>query len=199
MFKNIKVGSGFIVAAVAFALCACPATAQASWGKKGRGYPHHERYPNGRLTFALPHGSIAIGFGGRNYYYSEGLFYKPGIREYIVVPPPSGAVVYAIPAGYNQVAVDGTTYYVYNGVYYSRVAQGYQVIQPPAPVVLDPSMVSVGAAKVEQQAFTINIPNADGGYSAVIVTRSAKGYVGPQGEFYPEFPKVAQLQVMYGK
>jgi len=24
-------------------------------------------------------------------------------------------------------------------------------------------------------------------------------YVGPQGEYYPEFPKIFQLQMMYGK
>jgi len=38
-----------------------------------------------------------------------------------------------------------------------------------------------------------------GGYNAVVLKPSGKGYVGPQGEFYSEFPKVSQLQLMYGK
>ena len=47
--------------------------------------------------------------------------------------------------------------------------------------------------------FTVNIPNDHGGYTAVIIKRSGNGFTGPQGEFYPEFPKVSQLRVMYGK
>jgi len=47
--------------------------------------------------------------------------------------------------------------------------------------------------------FTVNIPNDHGGYTAVVIKRSANGFIGPQGEYYPEFPKVFQLKVMYGK
>jgi hypothetical protein len=48
-------------------------------------------------------------------------------------------------------------------------------------------------------AITVNIPNNKGGYTAVVLKRSGNGFVGPQGEFYSEFPKVSQLQTMYGK
>jgi len=47
--------------------------------------------------------------------------------------------------------------------------------------------------------ITLNIPNATGGYSAVLIKKSGKGFIGPQGEFYPEFPKVSVLKVLYGK
>jgi hypothetical protein len=46
--------------------------------------------------------------------------------------------------------------------------------------------------------FTVNIPNRRGGYTPVVIKRSGDGYVGPQGEYYPEFPKVFQLEMMYG-
>ena len=46
-------------------------------------------------------------------------------------------------------------------------------------------------------SFTVNIPNAQGGYTAVVIQKTANGYLGPQGEYYPSFPSVAQLQVMY--
>ena len=78
-----------------------------------------------------------------------------------------------------------------------------------APVVTQPSAVvalpaaTIPQATMEQEAadgsFTVNITNARGGYTAVIIKRSGNGFVGPQGEFYAEFPKVAQLQAMYGK
>lgn len=47
--------------------------------------------------------------------------------------------------------------------------------------------------------FTVNVPNDRGGYTAVVIKRSGNGFTGPQGEFYPEFPKVSQLKIMYGK
>jgi hypothetical protein len=47
--------------------------------------------------------------------------------------------------------------------------------------------------------FTVNIPNKHGGYTAVVIKRSGNGFTGPQGEYYPEFPKVFQLEMMYGK
>ena len=49
----------------------------------------------------------------------------------------------------------------------------------------------------DYDTFTVNVPNADGGYTALIIKKSADGYIGPQGEYYPHFPSVAQLQVMY--
>lgn len=50
------------------------------------------------------------------------------------------------------------------------------------------------------EAFTLNIPNEQGsGYVTVIIKRSGTGFTGPQGEYYPEFPKVTQLQAMYSK
>jgi len=58
----------------------------------------------------------------------------------------------------------------------------------PAPVLLAPP-----------DEFTVNIPNNHGGYTAVVIKRSGNGFTGPQGEFYPEFPKVSQLEIMYGK
>jgi len=47
--------------------------------------------------------------------------------------------------------------------------------------------------------ITLNIPNKTGGYSAVLIKKSGNGFIGPQGEFYPEFPKVSVLKVLYAK
>ena len=48
-------------------------------------------------------------------------------------------------------------------------------------------------------SITVNIPNYRGSYTPVTLKRSGSGFIGPQGEFYTEFPKVSQLIVMYGK
>ncbi|MBF0387430.1 MAG: hypothetical protein HQL20_06195 [Candidatus Omnitrophica bacterium] len=197
--------NGLIVFLVMFAMGVSlffSAPADAWWGGRGhdRGYPRHERYPAGRLAVELPHGFIEIGFGGRRYYYNSGLFYTHSVREYVVVPPPEGIVVYQIPEGWHRVMIDGQTYYSFNGVYYTQIPQGYRVVQPPAPVVVEPTIVAVNSVpEPVSQDFTVNIPDKKGKYVTVVIKRSADGFIGPQGEFYPEFPKVAQLQAMYLK
>jgi hypothetical protein len=73
----------------------------------------------------------------------------------------------------------------------------------PAPAVagqMEPATVAQPApVAVSEGSFPINVPNQSGGYTLVVIKRSGTGFVGPQGEYYPEFPSVAQLQVMYGK
>ena len=51
----------------------------------------------------------------------------------------------------------------------------------------------------QQNEFTVNIPNDRGGYTTVLIKRSGNGFTGPQGEYYPEFPTVAQLKIIYRK
>jgi hypothetical protein len=199
MLNMLKIAAVVVCAGLIFLYDPTQALA---WGGRDRdgghqNYPHSRSYPYGRLTVEMSHGAISFGSGSGRYYYDSGLFYRPYQREYIVVPPLSGAVVYQIPAQYNQVVIDGVVYYTYNGVYYTRVAQGFQVIQPPA-VVGDAATVSASAAPDEEEIFTVNILLAKGGYKAVIIKRDGAGFQGPQGEFYPEFPKVEQLKVMYG-
>jgi len=47
-------------------------------------------------------------------------------------------------------------------------------------------------------SFTVNVPNAQGGYTAIAIQSSGNGYVGPKGEYYSSFPSVLQLQAAYG-
>ena len=55
------------------------------------------------------------------------------------------------------------------------------------------------APAAQGENFTVNIPNNKGSYTPVTMTRSGTGFIGPQGEYYPEFPKIKQLKEMYGK
>jgi hypothetical protein len=124
------------------------------------------------------------------YYSSPEPYYYPG---YATVSSPS----------FQPVLVNGVTYYVNNGTYYLYTQYGYQAVPAPggmsAPVVQTTTQVTTSPASDTADAITVNVPNGKGGYTAVVLKRSGTGFVGPQGEFYPEFPKVAQLQVVYGK
>jgi len=61
---------------------------------------------------------------------------------------------------------------------------------PPIPIANPP---------VKPGEYVVNIPNRLGGFNAVVITKSGDGYKGPNGEYYPEFPKIFQLQMKYGK
>ena len=150
------------------------------------------------------HGYVDVNLGvwpgpyyGYPYYPYADPYYYPG---YAVVTT----------SNYQPVVVNGVTYYVNNGVYYLYTQYGYQAVATPAGVtspvvvqtatVMAPSPVAPVAAVVDtDDSYTINVPNDKGGYNAVLLKRSGKGFTGPQGEFYPDFPKVSQLKLMYGK
>jgi hypothetical protein len=62
-----------------------------------------------------------------------------------------------------------------------------------------PALTAVAATPVVQpEEFIVNIPNAHGGYNEVVIKKYGDGYKGPFGEYYPEFPKIFQLQMKYG-
>ena len=130
-----------------------------------------------------------------------------------------GSVVASLPPYYNTVYYGGVPYYYYDGIYYRPAPSGYMVVQAPpvaAPVMVQqqPVMVAqptvsmpIESTNVTQAAspvmqgepIAVNVPNYKGGYTSVTLTRSGTGFVGPQGEYYPEFPKIKQLKEMYGK
>jgi len=97
-------------------------------------YHHDHYYPApGGVIGALPGGSISIGFGGDNYFFNAGVWFRPAGGRFLVVAPPVGIVIPVLPPGYVTVTLGGMPYYYANGVYYSGPGpQGYVVVQPPA-------------------------------------------------------------------
>ena len=70
------------------------------------------------------------------------------------------------------------------------------IVAQPAPVVVAQTPPSV---TYSGDTVTVNVPNSNGTFMAVVLKRSGNGYVGPQGEYYDQIPTTAQLQAMYGK
>lgn len=161
-------------------------------------------------SYAYWHGhsyvGVNIGVWPGSYYYGDP-YYHHYYDPYYADPYYYPATVVVASSNYQPVVVNGVTYYVNNGVYYVYTQYGYQAVSTPVatsqPVVQVPTVVAstptVSTAASTDDSITINIPNNKGGYSAVLLKRSGNGFIGPQGEFYSEFPKVSQLQVMYGK
>ena len=166
-------------------------------------YPRH--YPaRGTIIFDLPFGAVKVSIGGSRYYFCDGVYYRRAGFNYVVIPPPTGAVVTAVPVGIQPVIINGETYYTSNSIYYQYTPQGYMVVpQPTTPFVQTAQRVDiVSPANIVEDTIgtlTVNVTNSQGGYTAVTLKRKSNGFIGPQGEFYPEFPSVEQLKVMYAK
>ena len=114
--------------------------------------------------------------------------------------------------------------YFYGGYYYgyptnyvvveTPVVRTTTVVSPahdPAPQQSEPpsaqSTTKLEAAPRDTVALqpqpstgdttTIYVPNSAGRFTAVKLVKHGAGYTGPQGEFYPHSPTVAQLRVLY--
>ncbi len=165
------------------------------------GYYVYRPYPYGRAVISLPGGYVKVIFGGRPYYYCHGVFYNRVNTRYVVINPPIGAVVETIPVDNQVIVVNGATYYYSSDVYYQYTPRGYMVVQKPVGSTqlvkadVPPEVINDNGSDY----FDVNIPNSNGGYTAVTLKKSGNGFLGPQGEFYPEFPKVEQLKAMYTK
>lgn len=88
-------------------------------------------------------------------------------------------------------------YYEYGYPYAYRYSHPASYYSPAQYVV--PQNVSYVSSGTPQDSFVVNVPNDRGGYTAVTIRKSGNGFIGPQGEYYAQFPNVSQLKVMYGK
>lgn len=199
MFNKI-VGAALLGA---FAMQPLPAFADHDrWGHE----EHHEFFEHRHL----PPGYLALAVAGMTYFYRGGHFYRYAPTGYVLVEPPAGAIVPALPPGYTTVVVRQTPYYYYDNTYYVEGPAGYVVTTPPptAPAMIQPTPVpaaaalpsasEVGPAGNKIDSYDIYIPNDNGSYTLVTLKKSDKGFIGPQGEFYPEHPTVEQLKTLYG-
>ena len=153
--------------------------------------------------------------GREGYYYRGDHWYRAGWfgLGVAVAALTVGMVAEALPPRHTTVIVGNEPYYYYDGTYFRPSPGGYVVVPAPvvsqqvivvppaAPVVVvtPPAMTALSLVTTELSAVTVNIPNVKGTYTAVTMRRSGNGFIGPQGEYYPEFPKVEQLKLIYGQ
>lgn len=107
----------------------------------------------------------------------------------------------------------GVPYYYYYGTYY--IPDGDYLVAAVPPTVANPAVTPAKSLTTDTVPATtktgdqlndavsdtvvINVPNEHGGYTGVKLVRNDKGFIGPQGEYYPSHPSVNELKVLYGK
>lgn len=156
---------------------------------------YHPSYPRPYYHRDLPWGCAPIRVANALYYYLEGTFYQPTPSGYVMIAPPRGAVIPLLPERHKVIVYENTDYYYYNSAYYIKEPRGYTVVTPP------PSVVSSNAPAVEapEKTIVVTVPNPNGSYIPVTLQKYSDGYVGPNGEFYPDYPTIDQLKAMYAK
>ncbi|MDO9375605.1 MAG: DUF6515 family protein [Ferruginibacter sp.] len=97
------------------------------------GMPRRNSYFN-----TLPSSYLSIQFGGFNYRYYDGIYYRPYNNMFRVVAPPFGLFINTLPLGHRRIYVRDYPYYYYNGTYYDqRDDDRYVVVSPPVGAVVE--------------------------------------------------------------
>jgi hypothetical protein len=104
---------------------------------RGYGYGHGNRYyPQRNYYYSSPYTSIY--FGGINYRYQRGYYYRPYDATFRFVIPPFGVRISALPLGYRSLYIGPSPYYYYGGVYYRPYpGNQYEVVKPPLGAVVN--------------------------------------------------------------
>jgi hypothetical protein len=91
------------------------------------------RYPRpGYVVRTLPQHRVVV-WGGVNYFWAGGVWYRPYGVGFTVVAPPIGIVVPVLPPFYAVQPFGPTTFFVANDVFYTAnpAGPGYVVVAPP--------------------------------------------------------------------
>jgi hypothetical protein len=115
------------------------------------GHPNADWRPinfprRGHLRHDLPHGFLHLILYTNDYYYAEGVFYRPHNRGYIVVNAPIGAVVAELPRPFEMLLVDGILHYYVNNTYFVDDPGGFRVVASPFEVTVPVAGIAGGQA-----------------------------------------------------
>ncbi|MBN1688433.1 MAG: hypothetical protein JW893_04975 [Candidatus Omnitrophica bacterium] len=143
----------------------------------------------------LPAGYLTLRLSDALYYYFDGTYYTNTPSGYVIVNAPVGTRIVEIPSRHKEIIYGGTTYYYYDHTYYLREPEGYTVVTPPADAVA----LNTSVREAPEKTVVVNVPNPNGSFMPVTLQKFSDGYVGPKGEFYPDYPTLDQLKAMYAK
>jgi hypothetical protein len=99
----------------------------------GNGWGPGPQYRPGHVIDRFPDRDYRVPYGGRDYYYSGGYWYRPQGPRYVVVQPPRGIRVQYLPDYAREVWIGGSLLFFAAGSYYAYQdsTQDYRVVEPP--------------------------------------------------------------------
>lgn len=167
--------------------------------------------PLGAAIPALPPYYRQIPYEGRNYYFYNSTYYVQEPSGYTVVTPPPQVVTSNPPAVEAPEKTVMVTVPNPNGSYMpvtlEKYSNGYKgpngEFYPDYPTIDQlKAMYAKDSSAAERplpEELVFQVPNKNGSFTKVTMTRTKDGYVGPSGEYYKEKPTMDQLKIMYAK
>ena len=145
-------------------------------------------------AFFLAQTSDVCAWGWRNRHHGR---YRPGSKKVIVKQHYLSPIVKGMTTLYGWALLNQRC----NSNYIVKTVPAATVVVAPATEKATERTIIVTpcAREAPEEQVTIYIPNGSGGYTAVNLKKAGDGYMGPQGELYPEHPTVEQLQTLYGQ
>ena len=122
----------FVLTLVVTLIFSTNSFAQRGRYKYNRGSYGYYPYRN----YSYVHPRVSIHFGGYDYGYDRGYYYRPYGSYFQMVVPPFGLRIGTLPFGYRSFYIGPNPYYYYNGTYYRPYANEYEVVAPPLGAVV---------------------------------------------------------------
>ncbi|WP_419708427.1 DUF6515 family protein [Pseudomonas sp. NFX224] len=99
----------------------------------GNGWGPGPQYRPGHVIDRFPDRDYRVPYGGRDYFYSGGYWYRPQGPRYVVVQPPRGIRIQYLPDYAREVWIGGSLLFLAAGSYYAyqETTQDYVVVEPP--------------------------------------------------------------------
>jgi hypothetical protein len=133
------------------------------------------------------HNSCGWGFGYSGPYYYGG-YYNAYPYHYVVVETPEVRTTTVVtPAHDSATQQQGPTVTEPK----TQAKSAMQLATAPKDTLSSQQQTAIG------DTTTIYVPNSAGRFTPVKLVRHGAGYTGPQGEFYPHSPTIAQLKALY--
>lgn len=85
----------------------------------------------------LPSACMPVYYGGINYSYYNGIYYRPYGNTYRVAFPPVGLRINILPLDCQLYTFFGRQYNYYNGTYYRPIGNQYEVVPPPVGALVE--------------------------------------------------------------
>ncbi|CRL50422.1 DUF6515 family protein [Pseudomonas sp. URMO17WK12:I11] len=107
----------------------------------GNGWGPGPQYRPGQVIDRFPDRDYRVPYGGRDYFYSGGYWYRPQGPRYVVVQPPRGIRVSYLPDYAREVWIGGALLFLAAGSYYAyqESTQDYVVVEPPVQAQPQPT------------------------------------------------------------
>lgn len=128
------------------------------FGFRGRPFFYDPFFPGwGAYYWYFPYSAISFYYGGLDYYYCDGIYYRDFDGRYEMVSAPIGRHVRKLPKGSVEISVNGMPYFYYYGTFYKTSGRKYEVAAAPVGALVE--SIPSGSEKVEisgQNYYIVN-------------------------------------------